>query len=107
MPQHIRIDQDLIDELQTTPECTAFFERVLGRSTTDCLLTDDSALSDFAGGGPGAPDPKGLTYGQYLDAWDAWVFKRVRDEFGIELKTTNIRLVELIPLLQRGKAAVH
>lgn len=106
-PSAIQIDQDLIDELCTTPECQQLFERVIGRSATECLLTDLSALSDFVGCGVDAPKLMNLSYSEYLDAWDKWAIDKVRAEFGIELERTSITLVRLIERLRQRPCAIH
>lgn len=98
----LRIEQDLIDELEHTPQCIALFERVLGKSPRECLLTDLSSLSDFCGSG--MPRPKNfedMTYAQYCDAWDSWVLTRIEGEFGVRLASTQLTLIQVIAQLQR------
>lgn len=104
----LHIEQDLIDELEQTPECVALFERVLGRSSSNCLLTDLSSLNDFCGSGMTLPDNvKPRSYNDFCDIWDGWVLDRIEAEFGIRLANTRLTLIQVIHQLQSRAAPVR
>jgi hypothetical protein len=98
-------EQDLIDEIENSPECVALFEKVLGRSPFDCLLTDLSSLSDFTGSGvplDSKPSVEGGSYSDYCRAWDAWVLARIEQEFGVRLSSTTLTLIQVVTQLQQA-----
>ncbi len=105
---HPRIEiceQDLIDQM--APLGREFFSRVLQLDWDDCLVTDESALSDFSFSGvPEGVIPSEATLREAYAAWDAWILNNVRQHFGIELPRTNLRLLTVFDLIEKHRKQV-
>jgi len=79
-----------------------FFMRVLGMRYEDCLVTDQSALSDFVG--RGSLDLQGSeSLEEIYDKWDALMRDIVFDEYGVNLEKTNILLVDLFHRIENKR----
>jgi hypothetical protein len=74
-----------------------FFCEVLDMDSDECLLTDDSYLSDFSS--CGMPDElAGNAVGlrDLYAAWNAWVLGALRSRYGLEYDTTAVPLLTLL-----------
>jgi hypothetical protein len=92
-------EQDFI--LGAGPIGAEFFEKILGMSIDDVLITDESQLSDFSFCGDcDAVSDLSLTLNQAYSLWDSWVLAKIKDEFGLELQSTRITLVTLFAQLE-------
>ncbi len=80
---------------------STFFERVLDLNFDECLVTDESRLSDFSG--CGLPDSiEADTLNALYDAWDEWIIGVVYEAYGLKLNTTSILLVDLFEEIENG-----
>ena len=94
--------QERIDDV----ECTAveFFRAVLGMDYSECIVTDESRLSDFASCGlpdeiaDGAQSLKAL-----YSAWDGWVVPVICSRYGLADISTTILLVDLFTQIERQR----
>lgn len=100
-------EQDQID--QAAPMGREFFSRVLGIDWDQCLVTDESALSDFSFSGmPAERIPAQGTLAQHYAVWDAWVLAKIQEEFGATIPRTGLRLLAVFELIeQHRRQALH
>ena len=84
-------EQDVIDTFGSLPE--EFFLAVLDTAVEECLLTDESSLSDFFP--RGALLPGGVPYQELLRQWDIAISDKVERLFGVRPARTTDRLVVL------------
>lgn len=98
-------EQDVIDSMTNISE--PFFEHILDLSLSQCLLTDESELSDFAGSGAPVEMLEGCaSLRDFNKKWDAFVLSRIEARYGIELKTTKVKLIELFERIRLSQKAV-
>lgn len=101
-------DQDVIDQFDDIG--AEFFDTVLGLTYSECLVTDESRLSDFAFSGlPDDDSSKDDDLNTLYDKWDAWVIEKIASQYGLRLEKTGVTLVQLfeqIRLIQQVQA-VH
>lgn len=98
-------EQDLIE--QAAPLGREFFTRVLDMDWDECLLTDESALSDFAlCGMPAEELPEGKSLAELYALWDTWVLAKIQQEFGVAPARAGIRLVSLLGLIEAHRRQV-
>ena len=99
--------QDTIDQYETTAR--EFLKTVLGQNLSECLITDESNLSDFATCGlPETLANQANTLNEAYQAWDAWVVPLICARYRIEPFDTRIRLVELFRLIEaQAGQSVH
>jgi hypothetical protein len=91
--------KDTIDQYDTTAR--EFLKAIFGQDLSECLLTDESNLSDFATCGlPEALANQASTMNEAYQAWDDWVVPRVCAHYRIEPFDTRIRLIELFRLIE-------
>jgi hypothetical protein len=99
--------QERIDEF----ECTAveFFRAVLGMDYGECIVTNESRLSDFASCGLPediADATQSLT--ALYSAWDAWVVSVICSRYRLVDISTTILLVDLFEQIERqGPEKIH
>ena len=82
-----------------------FFRSVLLVDYAECLVTDESLLSDFAS--CGLPEELAVgtaTLDDLYAEWDCWVIPEIDQQYGIALVTTRVTLVSLF---ERILAARH
>lgn len=91
-------EQDLIDDIVTTPACTELFEKVLMIDLSKCWLSDQSSLADFAGSGMTNKAAEKYDYD-----WDAWVLDRIHEEFQVVLASTRLSIIEVVGLIQQAQ----
>lgn len=104
-------EHDVIETLTHVAE--PFFNEILGMELDDCLVTDDSTLSDFSFCGmPTAPselehDTPDLR--SLYQRWDDHVLSLIQQKYGITLESTVITLVQLfVRIDEKGRpATVH
>lgn len=95
-------DKDVIDTM--TEVSAPFFQDVLGIPLGECLITDESELSDFCGVGlPDAVADTCSTLAALRIAWDRWVLERIAVRYGVHLATTRIRLVQFFEQLRQSR----
>ena len=95
---------DGIDQFEATGR--RFLAEVLDMSWDQCLLTDESTLSDFSGSGPCGLMPED-SLEEYYAAWDAWVLERIENLYGVRQETTSVLLVDFLRTLEtQGRPAV-
>lgn len=97
-------EQDRIDLYEAT--ATEFFRSVLDMDYSECLVTDESRLSDFAG--CGMPDELadatiGLQ-GLYA-AWRVWVVPVIKELYGLDNVAPTILLVDLFERIEHRRHA--
>ncbi len=99
-------DQSQILAFEET--ASVFFRDILGMAYSEVLVTDESALSDFAGCGDSCSDfPSHLTE-DFLprrkldDLWFMWVREKVSKRYGIEISDA-IYLVDLFRQIESAK----
>lgn len=93
--------QDEIELYEVTAR--RFLRDVLDMDFDECLITDESYLSDFSS--CGMPDEladqvKGGLKELYA-AWDIWVLGELRSRFGLDYQTTAMPLVALFRDLEQ------
>ena len=97
-------DQDRIDLYEAT--ATEFFRSVLDMDYTECLVTDESRLSDFSS--CGMPDELAdATTGlkELYAAWRVWVVPVIRDRYGLDDVAPSILLVDLFGRIEQQRRA--
>ena len=86
--------QDHIELYESTAR--RFFREVLDYDFDDCLITDESTLSDFSSCGlpeelaDTAPSLKAL-----YAIWDEWVLNELRTRYALEYTTTAVPLLRV------------
>ena len=94
--------QERIDDF----ECTAveFFRAVLGMNYSECIVTDESRISDFASCGLPEDIADGTQSLKALyTAWDAWVVPVICSRYGLTEISTTILLVDLLAQIERQR----
>ena len=99
--------QERIDDFERT--AIEFFRAVLGMDYGECIVTDESRLSDFAS--CGLPEDIADTTQNLqalYSAWDAWVVPAICSRYGLTETSTTILLVGLFEQNERqGQKHVH
>lgn len=78
-----------------------FFQDILGMNYFEMLVTDESALSDFAGCGeecsdfPQELENPSLPRNEEYELWSKWVCRKILDPYGIGVACAGIYLVDL------------
>ena len=96
-------DQDRIDLYEAT--ATEFFRSVLDMDYGECLVTDESRLSDFSS--CGMPDELAdATTGlqELYAAWRVWVVPVIKDRYGLDDVVPSILLVDLFERIEQQGA---
>lgn len=97
----INIEQDLVNQYDHVAE--PFFSKVLGMDFGDCIITDESELSDFTMTNlPDEAVPPQATHCEVRQIWDSYVTRRIQECFGIEVSSTVIRLVDLFQSIEES-----
>ncbi len=94
--------QEIIEQYEDTAR--EFFEAVLKLQYDECLVTDESRLSDFSS--CGLPDDLAdatQTLRQLYAAWDAHVVPLIRRLYAVEV-VPKILLIELFDRIERQMA---
>jgi len=91
------------------PRAAEFFRGVLGMEYSECIVTDESRLSDFASCGLPDDTADGTQSLKALySAWDAWVVPVICSRYGLANISTTILLVDLFDAIERqGLEQVH
>lgn len=99
--------QERIDDFEGT--AVEFFRAVLGMDYGDCIVTDESRLSDFASCGlPEAIADATQSLKALYSAWEAWVVPVICSRYGLAGVSTTILLVDLFELIERqGLKQIH
>lgn len=86
--------QDQVELYEATAR--RFFSEVLDMSSDECLVTDESHLSDFSSCGMPEAVASGAASLQDLYAcWETWILGELRLRFGLEYPSTSVPLVVL------------
>ena len=106
MKKVVLADQDSIESYEGTAR--EFFRSVLDVDYGECVVTDESRLSDFSS--CGLPDSLGNEAKELKElyaAWNAWVVPVICERYGLEANEVSptILLVELFEKIeqQRGR----
>ena len=96
--------QDRIDLYEVT--ATDFFRSVLDMEYSECLVTDESSLSDFSS--CGMPDEladstTGLK--ELYAAWRVWVAPVIKARYGLDDVESSILLVDLFEKIEQQRRA--
>lgn len=97
--------QERIDDFERT--AVEFFRAVLGMDYGECIVTDESRLSDFASCGlPEDSADATQSLKELYAAWDAWVVPAIYSRYGLADISTTILFVDLFELgsMERGPA---
>jgi hypothetical protein len=104
MKKVVLADQDRIESYDGTAR--EFFRAVLDMDYDECMVTDESRLSDFSS--CGLPDglgdeAKGLK--ELYAVWDAWVVPVICERYGLEAADVSltILLVELFEKIEKQR----
>lgn len=82
------------------------FAAILGLDYSECLVTDESSLSDFFLSG--MPLDEFTEQAGMVDQWDGWVIEKIADRYGVKLDTTDLSLVDLFNRIHLSrKQQVH
>jgi hypothetical protein len=99
--------QERIDDFERT--AVEFFRAVLGMDYGECIVTDESRLSDFAS--CGLPEDIADTTQSLMSlysAWDTWVVPAICSRYGLAGISTTILLVDLFEQIERqGLEKIH
>lgn len=85
-----------------------FFREVLDMDFGECLVTDESRLSDFSS--CGMPDELADTTTSLKElhaAWDVWALAELRSRYGLEYPSTSLPLVTLFRDIEQYLARRH
>lgn len=86
--------QDRIELYEETAR--QFLREVLGLDADECLITDESYLSDFSSCGmPDEVADHTESLKELYAAWDTWVLGELRTRYGLEYATTAVPLLTL------------
>ena len=97
--------QDAIDSYESIAR--EFLQEILEVELSECLITDESNLSDFTRcGHPKSESDDDQSANEPADVWDAWVVAKICDKYLIEPFETNIRLVELFRRIE-ARSQIH
>ena len=99
--------QERIDDFEHT--AIEFFRVVLGLDYSECIVTDESRLSDFASCGLPDDIADGIQSLKSLySEWDAWVVPAICSRYGLANLSTTMLLVDLLEQIERqGRQQVH
>lgn len=102
-PQFFFAESDIIDTMSSLLH--EFMHKVLGLDSTECFVSDESSLSDFAPTGlPEDLRPASGDYTDLLEAWEAWVLDVVEARFGYRPSDTSESLVAILGAIERHRA---
>ena len=99
--------RERIDAYERT--AVEFFRAVLGMEDGECIVTDESRLSDFASCGlPEDIADATQSLEALYSAWDAWIVPVICSRYGVADISTSILLVDLFELIERqGAKQIH
>ena len=99
--------RERIDDFERT--AIEFFRAVLGMDYGECIVTDESRLSDFASCGlPEDIADATQSFKALYSAWDAWVVPVICSRYGLTEISTTILLVDLFEHIERqGLKPIH
>jgi hypothetical protein len=86
-----------------------FFQDILGMDYSEILITDESALSDFACCGSDCSDfpqalmDRSLPRQDRCNRWREWVIKKISARYGIEIQESG--LIYLVSLFRQIESA--
>jgi hypothetical protein len=94
--------RERIDDFELTAR--EFFRAVLGTDYGECIVTDESRLSDFSSCGL-PEDIAGATQSlkELYAAWDAWVVPDICRRYGLVDVSPTILLVDLFEQIERRR----
>ena len=94
--------QERIDDFEQT--AVEFFRAVLGMDYGDCVVTDESRLSDFSSCGlPEDSADATQSLKELYSAWDAWVVPVVCRRYGLVNVSPAMLLVDLFEQIERQR----
>jgi hypothetical protein len=99
MTKVVIASQERIDDFEQTAH--EFFRAVLDMDYSECIVTDESRLSDFSSCGLPediADAAQGLK--ELYSAWDVWVVAVICDRYGLEDVSPTVLLVELFERIE-------
>lgn len=86
--------QDHVELYEDTAR--VFFRDVLDMDFDECLVTDESRLSDFSSCGmPDELADKTTSLKELYAAWDVWALAELRSRYGLDYPSTAMPLVAL------------
>lgn len=95
-------EQDKINDYNE--EAEDFFEKILDMKYEDCLVTDESSLSDFSSCGlPENMGKEATSLKELYSVWRGWVKEKIKDVYGISVEETNINLITLFEKIRNRK----
>ena len=83
-----------------------FFRDVLDLDYDECLVTDESRLSDFSS--CGLPEPvadRTTSLSELYAAWDAWVVPSVCSRYGLVEVSPTVLLVDLFQQIEQQRTS--
>lgn len=86
-----------------------FFQDILGMDYAEMLITDESALSDFADCGeecsdfPRELESSSLRWNERRRLWSKWVCRKISERYGVEVPNAGIYLVDLFRQIKAVK----
>ena len=99
--------QERIDDFERT--AVEFFRAVLGMDYGECIVTDESRLSDFASCGlPEDIADATQSLKALYSSWDVWVVPVICSRYGLADISPTILFVDLFDAIERqGLKQVH
>ena len=93
-------EQDIIEQFDEI--AARFFDVILGLTYSECLVTDDSRLSEFAFSGWSGEDwSKDEELNALYDKWDAWVIEKIATNYGVRIEKTNLTMWQLFEQIKQ------
>jgi phage/plasmid-associated DNA primase len=106
MSKLVLAPQDHIELYEDTAR--EFFRDVLDLNYDECLVTDETHLSDFSSCGlpDDVPETEGGLKGLYA-AWDKWVLAELKQRYDLDYATTAVPLLTVLHDVEAAKARRH
>lgn len=96
-------EQDVIE--QYTNIAIDFFSNILGMDYLECLVTDESDLSDFGLCGLDEEESKTVDemndYSRILKFWDETILRKINNKYPIYLEKTTIKLIKIFEAIKQ------
>lgn len=80
-----------------------FFKNILDMNYEDCLVTDESSLSDFSSCGMPYDNKKYDNLGELYDAWEVFILEKINNHYNIELDNIHILLIHLFDMIKQSE----
>ena len=94
-------DDDIIEEYHEI--ACDFFETILNMDYEECLVTDESSLSDFSSCGLPDNDKEYNSLEELYNDWKVFILSKINNTYNIELDNPHILLIHLFEIIKQSK----